>query len=224
MLVAHDLLLLLLDDETGKITSGAAEPDKALAGAVLIDLAARELVGVTTEDKKGRLVALGGQEPPEAVLRQGLAVVREKEGQKPQSVLGPLAKGLRDQLASDLIEAGILRHEERKVLGLFRTTRLPAADSSHEAGLRAQLTAVLTGAAQPDGHTGPLIALLHAMGAVTSVIPVEDKRAAKRRAKEIADGDWAAAAVRKAVEEVQAAVMVAVMAATTATTTSTGSN
>lgn len=219
MLVAHDLLLLLLDDETGKIGVSATEPDKALAGAVLIDLAGRELVGLTD---KGRLAVLARQVPPEPALHHGLAVVKDREGQKPQSVLGPIAKGLRDQLAGDLVEAGILRQEEHKVLGLFRTTRLPATDSSYEDELRTRLTAVLAGTAAPDERTGPLIALLNAVGVLHRVVPVDDKRAAKRRAKEIAEGEWAAAAVRKAVQEVQSAIMVAVIASTAVTTA--GSN
>ncbi|MFC5291112.1 GPP34 family phosphoprotein [Actinokineospora guangxiensis] len=217
MLVAHDLLLLLIDDESGKVSFGMSEPDKALAGAVLVDLAERDLVGVAD----GRLAAKPGPTPPEPVLAQALAVVRERDGQKPKNVLGPLAKGLRDHLADDLVEAGILRRDEKKVLGLFPTTRLPTADASRETTLRAHLAAVLAGTAEPDGRTGALIALLHAMDVVTRVIPADDKKAAKRRAKQIAVGDWAAAAVRKAVQEVQSAVMVAVIASTGATTAGT---
>lgn len=217
MLVAHDLLLLLLDDETGKITWHAHEPDKALAGAVLIDLAARELIGVTGPDaaKKGRLVVNAGAAPPEPVLRRALDVVREREGRKPDAVLAPLAKGLRDQLADELVAAGILRREEHKALGLFRATRLPAADDSRETALRAELAAILTGDRQPDERTGPLIALLFAVEAIATVVPPEHKRTAKRRAKEIAEGDWAATAVHDAVRAVQAAVLVSVIVTTT---------
>jgi hypothetical protein len=217
MLVAHDLLLLLTDEESEKVSFGMSEPDKALAGAVLVDLAERELVGVAD----GRLVAKAGATPPKPVLARALAVVREREGAKPTSLLGPLAKGLRERLADDLVAAGVLERDEKKVLGLFRTTRLPTADPSHETALRARLAAVLAGTAEPDGRTGPLLALLHAMGVLTKVLPVDDGKAAERRAKEIAEGDWAAAAVRKAVQEVQSAVMVAVIASTAATTAGT---
>lgn len=222
MLVAHDLLLLLLDDETGKITWHVHEPDKALAGALLIDLAARELVSVAGEGaavKKGRLVVRAGAAPEEPVLRRALDVVAERAGRKPDAVLAPLAKGLRDQLADDLVAAGVLRREEHRSLGLFRTTRLPAADDSYENALRAELAAVLAGTRRPDGRTGPLIALLYGMDAVTKLVTVADKRTAKRHAKQVAEGDWAAAAVRDAVQATQQAVIVAVIAATTVATT-----
>jgi hypothetical protein len=48
---------------------------------------------------------------------------------------------------------------------------------------------------------------------------VPDKRAARRRAKEIAEGQWAATAVRKAVEAVYAATAAATAAATSAAAT-----
>ncbi|MET0233574.1 MAG: GPP34 family phosphoprotein [Kibdelosporangium sp.] len=224
MLVAHDLLLLLLDDETGKTATWVSDPDTALAGAVLVDLAARDLVSVAGDDdvvKKGRLVVRSSEVPPEPVLRRGLEVAREQEGRKPEYALGALAKGLRDQLAGELVSAGILRREEHKVLGLFRTQRLPSNDNTYENELRSRLSAVLTGAQQPDDRTGPLLALLHATDAVTRVLPVDDKRAAKRRAKEVAEGDWAAAAVRKAVQAVQSAV-IATIVVTSATTSTAG--
>lgn len=208
MLIAHDLLLLLLDDDTGKTVSWLSQPDKALAGAVVIELAARGLVDVSDD---GKLVVRAGAAPEEPVLRRGLDLVRDKEGKKPDAVLGPLAKDLRDELADDLVAAGILRREERKVLGLFRTERLPANDDSYEATLRVRLGEVLAGAA-PDHRTGPVIALLHAMDALPQVLDLADKKAAKARAKEIAEGEWADDVVRASVKAVQSAVFYAVLA------------
>lgn len=43
------------------------------------------------------------------------------------------------------------------------------------------------------------------------MFPDAGKKALEARATELSDGDWAGAAVRKAIAEVQAAVMVAVM-------------
>ena len=60
--------------------------------------------------------------------------------------------------------------------------------------------------------------------AAPKVAPSGDKRAVKRRAKEISEAEWAGAAVRKAVtavEAINAAMMVTMAAATAA---SAGSN
>ena len=57
-------------------------------------------------------------------------------------------------------------------------------------------------------------ALLSSLNVVPKVITdAVDNKALKRRAKEIAESEWAAAAVRKAVQEVQAAVTAAIVVA-----------
>ena len=43
-----------------------------------------------------------------------------------------------------------------------------------------------------------------------------DRKRVKARLKEIGEGDWAAEAVTKTIDEVQAAVMIAIVAATSA--------
>jgi hypothetical protein len=215
MLIAEDLLLLLLDDETGKTPGMIASVDTGLAGAVLVELALLELVDVADEGesvRRGRLVLRPGNPPAHPVLANALEILRDKEGKKPKDVLSTVAKGLKDRLAGGLIEAGVLRREEHRTLGLFPTTRLPAQDSRHEASVRVRLAEVLDGA-QPDQHSAALLALLYSLDAVTKVLDVPDRRAAKKRAKELAKGQWAPAAVRKAIEEIDAA-MVAIIAAT----------
>jgi hypothetical protein len=222
MLVAHDLLLLLLDDTRGKTPATLAEPDKALAGAILVELAAGGFVDAEYppgKPKRARLVASAAsadRAPQHPVLRGALDIVRAGNGRRADQLLGPIAKGLREVLAEELVQAGVLRREQHKVLGIFPVTRLPAQDNTHEDELRGQLVAVLEGARLPDARTGPLIALLSALDSVATVLPVRDKRQAKRRAKEIAAGDWAAVTVRKAVEAVQVAAVAAVMGAATA--------
>lgn len=222
MLIAHDLLLLLLEDTSGKkVPLGLSDPDQALAGAVLVELAQLGLVDVAGDNvavagdnatvKPGRIVVRPAEPPTEPVLRGAFDIVRTRAGAKPEQLLGPLAKGLRAALVADLVQAGVLRREPHKVLGLFPVTRLPAVDSSCEASLRTDLAAVLSGAREPDARTGPLIGLLSALNA-TKVVEVPDQRDAARRAKEIARGDWAAAAVRKAIRDMQAATSAAIMA------------
>jgi hypothetical protein len=77
---------------------------------------------------------------------------------------------------------------------------------------------------RPDERTGALIALLSALDVVPKVVTdAVDRKALKRRAKEIAESDWAAAAVRRAVQDMQAAVTASIVVASTAGATSGGS-
>jgi hypothetical protein len=93
------------------------------------------------------------------------------------------------------------------VLGLFPVTRWPAQDARHEDELRLALDNVLKLGAEPDDRTAALVALLSALNVVPKVVPdVVDKKALKRRVKEISGSAWAAEAVRQAVRARQAAM------------------
>ncbi|GAA1605890.1 GPP34 family phosphoprotein [Kribbella hippodromi] len=224
MLIAEDLLLLLYDDETGKPVTGSPGLDYALAGAVLIELTLQRKLDITAAgggEKPGRLKVLDGSPTGDPILDERLSLVVDKPGKKPKDQIGQLSKRLRDQVLVRLAERGVLEQDQGKVLGLFPVTRWPAKDARHELEVRAQLENVLKVGTTPDERTGALIALLSALNVVPKVITdAVDKRALKQRAKEIAESDWAADAVKKAVTEMQAAVTAAIMVSTTAATTS----
>ncbi|WP_433161101.1 GOLPH3/VPS74 family protein [Kribbella sp. CA-247076] len=226
MLIAEDLLLLLYDDESGKPIAGSPGLDYALAGAVLIELTLLgklDVAGEGEQVKRGRLKVLDPSPTGDPVLDERLAYVADKPGKRPKDQLGRLSKKLRDQLLARLAERGVLEADENKVLGIFPVTRWPAKDARHEAEVRAALESVLKVGTTPNERTGALIALLSALNVVPKVVTdAVDKKALKQRAKEIAESDWAADAVKKAVAEMQAAVTTAIVVSSTAATA--GSN
>jgi hypothetical protein len=213
MLIAEDLLLLLYDDETGKPITGSPGLEYSLAGAVLIELTLQEKLDVVD----GRLQVLDGTSTGDPILDERLACVSGRPGKKPKDQIKGLSKKLREQLLTRLAERGVLEADQGRVLGLFPVTRWPAKDARHEAEVRMALESVLKVGTAPDQRTAALIALLSALNVVPKVVTdAVDKRALKRRAKEIADSDWAAAAVKKAVTEMQAAVTAAIVVASSA--------
>jgi hypothetical protein len=220
MLIAEDLLLLLYDDESGKPIAGNPGLDYSLAGAVLIELTLLGKVDIAAagdEVREGRLKVLDTSSTGDAILDERLALLAEKSGQKPKNVMGKLSKKLRDQVLARLAERGVLEADKDRVLGLFPVTRWPAKDARHEAEVRTALGSVLKLGTQPDERTAALIALLNALNVVPKVITdAVDKKALKRRAKEIAESEWAAEAVRKAVQEMQAAITAAIVVSASA--------
>lgn len=225
MLIAEDILLLLTDDQTGKSITDSTRLDYALAGSVLIELAQLgkiDVAGPNGPVKKGRLYITDPAPTGTPELDAGLAVIAEKD-RRPQDVVSKLAKGLRSRLLNGLAARGVLRREEGRILGLFPTTRWPAADSAHEHELRGRLHAVLVVGSTPDSRTGAVISMLSAIDAAPKVLAGEDRRMVKQRAKQIAQsGGWASDAVRKAVEAVNAATMAAVTAAVAASAATAG--
>ncbi|NYG58303.1 hypothetical protein BJ980_001226 [Nocardioides daedukensis] len=224
-LLAEDLLLLLTDDETGKRADSYL--DVLLGGSMLIELAGDGLLEVrrTGRWSQAKVHVLTDPAPPaDPLLAEALATVREKE-RTAQDLVGRLGKGLRDKLFARLVDKGILRLEEGKILGLFPTQRWPAVDSSHENEVRRQLSATLLHGVSADQRTGALISLLHSADKAHKVLDNQGRPAKeiKARAKAVAEGDWAADAVKDAIAAAQAATMTAVMVATTVTTGAGGS-
>jgi hypothetical protein len=220
MLIAEDLLLLAYEDATGKPERGVSNLEYPLAAALLIELALRDAVDVRRPDggdeqAPGELVLRRAAEPGHPALELAAAVLGEKAGTRPKDVIGTLAgRNLSATLLQELARRGILRQDRGKVLGLFPVTRWPAEDSRHEQHIRTVLHDVLVGGQRPDERTAALVSLLAGMSLIPALVDPAEKKAAEVRAKEIAEGNWAAEAVHRAVEEIAAVAMVALFVPT----------
>lgn len=219
MLIAEDLLLLLTEDTSGRLAVPAAQADAALGGANLVELALMgkvDLSGAGDTGKRGRLTVRDPAPAGDPVLDAALEVLTARQGSKPAAVIRPLGKNLRQVLYERLAASGITRPEHSRMLGVLPTHRWPAIDTSHEDQVRQQLTTAIMGQAAPDPRSGALIALLHALKCEHKIINPQQcglsKRQLRARAGEIAEGNWASEAVRKAIEE-----MIAALAAVTST-------
>lgn len=211
-LLAEDLLLLALDDESGKaIVDGVTLP-RALAGAVLLELALDNVVVLDEEGargKKGRVV-VGDTAPTDPVLADAVARLDGRKPMKPTAAIEKLSKNIQDIVVARVVANGWVREERGKVLGLFPTRRWPAVDESHERQVRAELRSVLADGLTPSPRTAALISLLSATKMAPKIFADADKKQITKRAKEIAEGEWAGKAVRQAVDAVNTAVIVAV--------------
>ncbi len=216
MLIAEDLLLLLTNDDTGKLAKSGTEVDVALGGAVLVELTLMGRVDVADPRETvrvGRLVVRDSTPTGDAVLDEALATIGEKEGKKPKSVVARLGKGVRATLYARLVEDGVLRAEKGRVLGIFPTDRWPAENANHETSVRAGIASALRDGRTSDPRTGALISLLLALRAAHKVMEPSSvglsEPEMKANAKGIAQGDWAAKAVRQAIDSTHAAIIAA---------------
>ena len=220
MLIAEDLLLLLTNDETGRLVSGSAEVDVALGGALLVELTLMQrvdLAGPSEQYRKGRLVVRDASATSDPLLDEALAMISGKQGKKPQNVVPALGKGIRGRLYERLAGRGLLRAESGKILGLFPRHTWPAQDGAHEDSVRADLLTALRNAMTEEPRTGALISLLLALNAVHKAVgPAAaglSRRDMNASAKRIAEGNWASDAVRHAIDSMNAAVIAATAAA-----------
>jgi hypothetical protein len=208
------------NDDTGKLAASGTQVDVALGGALLVELALTERVDVAGPDERvreGRLVVRDPSPTGDDLLDGALSAVGQKEGKKPQSVVAPLGKRTRVRLYERLAEGGLLRAEEGRVLGIFPSHRWPSEDAAHEASVRAGLVTALRNGVSTDARTGALISLLLALKAVHKAVDPGSVGLSRREmnasATRIAEGDWAAKAVRQAIDSMNAAVIAATSSA-----------
>jgi len=211
MLLAEDLLLLVTDDASGRLSAPADRVAAGLGGANLVELTLRNKVDLTGEHdpgRPGRIIVRDPSPPGDAILDTALETVTVYQGKRPSAVIKPLSKNLRRTLYERLAGNGVVRAEKSRILGVFPVRRWPAQDGSRDAEVRRLMTQALVQQVAPDARTAALIALVHAVGCVDKIVDPRQnglsKRELKARAKKIAEGNWASAAVRKAIEEMMA--------------------
>jgi hypothetical protein len=222
LLLAEEIFLLAHHEESGR-ANGTLALDNGLAGALLLDLAAEELVAA---DGKALTAVPGTASHP--LLASAHAELLHSD--KPRTAqhwvnrLPAALKPLRSQVGQSLAERGVLAEKHRKVLGLFPTTSWPEADPTPERMLRQRLIGVLVEDTEPDPRTALLVSLLTPLGLVRGLTAKEHRRHADSRAKgiarECATATATSAAVSRSVQAVQSAIMIAVLVPTITTVTS----
>jgi hypothetical protein len=214
VLIAEELLLLALDDVTGRRLVGTDRLDPALGGALVAELALAGRIGLTRDEegwrRRGRLVVERNRPTDDPELDRALQAVVAAEGRKLRDLLGPLGsrritKGLRDRLAERLVAAGVLERVESTVLAVFPRTSWPAVSSAPEDEVRRRLEGALVHGTTATERTVVLVALLRFVNLLPKVLPDQDRRSVRRRAKQLTESSGVARAVQRALDEVAAA-------------------
>ena len=214
-------LLAYADDGTPLID--AMHLDNGLGGALLLELAMAGRVDVA--DKK---VVILDQSPIgdpllDVALQRMFEDVKER---KPGHWVTQFAKDTRPLVLDKLVAQGVLTVEKDKVLWVFPRTRYPSPNGvqpAEETAAVDRMRAAVLGSGTVDPRTAALCSLVAATDIDKHVFADLDRTTVRARLKEIGEGAWAAAAVKKTIDEIQAAVMVAIVASTTAATAGTPS-
>jgi hypothetical protein len=219
MLIAEDLLLLVTDDASGKLCASAVEVDLALGAANLVELVLNGRIGIADEHddvRPGRIVVRDASTTGDDVLDDALDVVSRHPGEQPAQTITRLRKHLRRTLDERLAAAGVLAHEQRKLLGIITSDRWPVRDTSHETEVRSLIARALVDGETPDQRTAALIGLLHALGCEAIAVDAGEHglsmKELRTRAEQVAGGEWAPEALRRAIREVMVALAAAVAA------------
>ncbi len=210
-LLAEDMLLLAWDPGAGKPRgSTAVQLPMALGGALLIDLALRDRLRIEVDVPRASSRPTGDD-----LLDEVAAQLRD--GSRRRKLKGWVRKvgttARREQVRDRLVTRGLLEPEERKLLGLFTVTRHRLVDTAEVERMAGSVRGVLTGGRPADDREAALVALVGATAVLDGLVPRSDRRAARARAKELAETTPIAAAARDVIRETEAAMIAIIGAA-----------
>jgi len=213
VLLAEDLLLLLTDDTSGRLSAFDAKVDYLLAGANLVELALTGRVEISRKVKPIRFLGINRQvdrlvvrDPSptgDAVLDAALQIAIRGQGNHLLWAIRKSRMNLRWTLYMRLVSSGMVRDESTSLLG---RDRWPVQDSRHIAEVRRPVIEALVGQTTPDTRSAALIALLHTIRHEPTIVGVghraEISRLIERRGTVIARSSWAPEAVRDSIDAI----------------------
>ena len=209
MLVAEELFLLLRRDD-GKPESASAQRGYGLAAAVVTDLVLAERVTLS-DDKDPRMTVLVPGPAGHPVLDAAMARLEQRDGKKLSTLVTDRRLALERPVASALADAGVIRVEEKRAMGLV-PERYPVLDPEPERRLREQLRLVLHGGT-PRTEDATLLSILQGLGVAGKVLEAEKgdlgRRDLTRRIEEVSTEVKAGEAVAKAVAALNSAILTA---------------
>ena len=209
MLIAEELFLLLRRDD-GKPESASAQRGYGLAAAVVTDLVLAERVTLS-DDKDPRMTVLVPGPAGHPVLDAAMARLEQRDDKLLSTLVTDRKLALERPVASALADAGVIRVEEKRAMGLV-PERYPVVDPEPERRLREQLRLVLHGGT-PRAEDATLLAILQGLGVAGKVLEAEKgtlgRRELKRRIEEVSTDIKAGEAVAKAVAALNTAIMTA---------------
>lgn len=200
MLLAEELVLLVMDDDTGACLVRHDAAREAVATALIFELVLREVV---RREGQGVLVRTAGDGGPGAASTGDpiLDLTADRiDGSRPADAVQHLVEDdLLDVILQRLVARGVLHDAELWSPGVH----LPR-DPDPEAAVRERVRSALVEGAEPTRHDAVLISLVHRLSLVPVVLPTSELQAAAVRAEKIAatardlDEDHAATAATAA--------------------------
>lgn len=218
----EELLLIAYSDE-GTLVTTSDTLNCGLAGGVLMELL---LAGRVTV-QNGRVTVLDPSSTEDPLLDGALARIKGASRlRRPRDWVTELRGGLQEQVLNRLVQRGVLRQEQDRVLWIFPRTRYPSATGDEpavETDARRRLRSVLDGATRSDPRTAALCALVAATGLDKEVFGDLPEKERKRRLAAVVEQSWPDRAVQQAIKQLasETSTMIAATAATTAATAAT---
>jgi len=205
---AEEILLLLLDDESGEFVPAPAWSRQcALAGAVLMDLALENRIDTDLH----KLVVVDPAPTGDDLLDPVLAtIVRDAGVQDARSWVERIAEEqsgwIQEQALARLVRRGILESEGGRLLWAFRARRYPTIDGKAEREVKLRIMRVLFSDEIPGPRDIVIICLADACRIFSRIMPERQVEQARERIDVVRRMDLIGQAVSSAVRDIEASI------------------
>ena len=182
---AEEIILLMLHDDDGKFAHVPSwSMDRAMAGAVLMDLALENRIDTDPEN----LVLIDATPVGDGLLDPTLAEIEAGDQRDARYWVEHTAKKgeqIREEALSRLVGAGILEQHEDRFLWVFRSRRYPVVDGKAEREVKLRIMEVLFSDQIPEPRDVVIIALADACGIFRELLPKRELQQAADRIEQV---------------------------------------
>lgn len=208
----EEIVLLALDDKTGKFVDlPPLSMDQALAGAALLELAFQNRIDTDLTHLSLVNPRPTGEEMLDPLLEKIVTAKDKKDAKYWVGVFSADGETIREKVLRRLVQRGVLKQEEKKILWVIPGRRYPMVNDQEEREVRKRIRSVVVDGEVPGPRDVVLVSLASACQLLRSVFTDADLLKYSARIAEVSKMDLIGRAVSKSVAEVQEAVMRAVL-------------
>lgn len=210
--LAEDIILLLLDDDTGKLASiDLMTLNYAMAGAVLMDLALRNKID---NDLESLIVA---DSTPTGVLMLDTYLDKISSENKENNTrywlteLSNYGEDIVDSALNMLVEKKILKTEEKKILWVIATRVYPMIDDKEEKEVKRRIIDLLMSDEIPTPQDVVLVSLMDTCSLFTTILSSKEVERLSSRIEQIRKLDLIGQEVTKVLERLRSDIAEAML-------------
>lgn len=207
---AEEILLLALDDQKGTIKPLPAQAMKfALAGALLMELAMLDRIDTDLHTLKVVSTAATGDDLLDETLKLVQSSPSEQNTPYWLNELAWQRQDLQERVLRQLVDKGVLKVEDRKILWVFAVRRYPMMDGREVKEVRARLRDVVSSDDIPDPRDAVLVGLVNACQLFDQIFTEDELARLRPRIEKLAKLDLIGREVTRSINDISMAVAAA---------------
>lgn len=181
--LAEELILITLDDSSGKLFA-SAKPfaiDIAIAASIIMELTLNGRIDTDSE----KLFVLSDAPTGNQILDDALAEINTEKTSLPTSAwitrIGKKGESLNQLIIKSLVDRGVLMSVEKRLIWLFKTRVYPPTSGIEEREVRARVKQLINSDEIPNPRDSLIVGLLQATSLINHLLTPDELQRLKVR-------------------------------------------